>query len=198
MTDFAVILASGSPQRREILERLGIGFEVRVSGAEELVHGDPAEIVVANALLKAESVAGRARSGQGGEDPEGPELVIGCDTDVVLEDHIIGKPEDEVRAREYMAQLSGREHRVLSGLAIIGPDPGQVRTGVAESRVRFRELDTPTIDRYLASGEWRGRAGGYAIQGRGSALVAGVDGDIANVIGLPVGLLLDLAPEIDG
>lgn len=195
MSDFAVILASGSPQRREILERLGIPFEVRVSGAEELVHGDPAEIVVANALLKAESVAagGPAASADGVR-----ELVIGCDTDVVLEDHIIGKPEDEVRAREYMAQLSGREHRVLSGLAIIGPDQGQVRTGVAESRVRFRELDTPTIDRYLASGEWRGRAGGYAIQGRGSALVAGVHGDIANVIGLPVGLLLDLAPEIDG
>ncbi|MDQ2623197.1 MAG: Maf family protein [Actinomycetota bacterium] len=216
MSDFSVILASGSPQRREILGRLGVEFEVRVSGAEELVHGDPAEIVVANALLKAESVAGRARTGPGpaaegspesvgtgpgpavGGGPDRPELVIGCDTDVVLEDHIIGKPEDEIRAREYMAQLSGREHRVLSGLAVLGPGEGRVRTGMAESRVRFRELDTPAIDRYLASGEWRGRAGGYAIQGRGSALVAGVEGDISNVIGLPVGLLLDLVPELDG
>ena len=151
------------------------------------MHGDPAEVVLANALLKARSIAEAAPGC----------VVIGCDTDVVLEEHIIGKPEDETRAREYLAQLSGRSHRVLSGLAIVGPEVDQVRTGVAESAVRFRELSPAVIDRYLASGEWQGRAGGYAIQGRGSALVAGVDGDIANVIGLPVGLLLDLAPELD-
>lgn len=182
-----VILASGSPQRREILERLGIGFEVRVSGVEEIVHGDPAEVVLANALLKARSVAERAPGA----------VVIGCDTDVVLEDRVIGKPEDEIRAREYLAQLSGRSHRVLSGLAILGPEEERVRSGVAESTVRFRELGTGEIDRYLASGEWKDRAGGYAIQGRGSSLVAGVEGDIANVIGLPVRLLLDLAPELE-
>ncbi|MDQ5894562.1 MAG: nucleoside triphosphate pyrophosphatase [Actinomycetota bacterium] len=187
MARLKVILASGSPQRKEILERLEIDFEVRVSGAEEIVHGDPAEVVLANALLKARSVADAAPGC----------LVIGCDTDVVLEEHIIGKPEDEIRAREYLAQLSGRSHRVLSGLAIVGPEEERVRTGVAESAVRFRELNQIDIDRYLASGEWRGRAGGYAIQGRGSALVAGVDGDIANVIGLPVGLMLNLAPELD-
>ena len=184
-TEFPVILASGSPQRREMLSRLGIEFEVRVSGAEEIVHGDPREVVLANALLKARSVA---RSGS---------IVIGCDTDVVLEDHLIGKPEDEIRAHEYLAQLSGRSHRVLSGLAVLGPADDQARTGVVESRVRFRNLDNREIERYLASGEWRGRAGGYAIQGRGSALVAAIEGDVANVIGLPVGLLLDLAPELD-
>lgn len=182
-----VVLASASPQRREILDRLGIEFEVRASGVEEIAHGDPAEVVLANALLKARSVA---------EDEPGC-LVIGCDTDVVLEDHVIGKPEDEVRAREYLAQLSGRSHRVLSGLAIVGPEDQRVRTGIAESIVRFRELGRAEIDRYLASGEWRDRAGGYAIQGRGSALVAGVEGEIANVIGLPIGLMLDLAPELD-
>lgn len=182
-----IVLASGSPQRKELLERLGLTFVVKVSGAEEIIHGDPAEVVLANALLKARAVA---------EQTPGC-LVIGCDTDVVLEDQVIGKPEDEVRAREYLAQLSGRSHRVLSGLAIIGPAGDQVRTGVAESRVRFHELGQPEIDRYLASGEWQGRAGGYAIQGRGSALVAGVEGDIANVIGLPIGLLLNLAPELD-
>jgi len=182
-----VILASGSPQRKEILGRLGIEFEVRVSGVEEITHGDPAEVVIANALLKARSVAARAPG----------RLVIGCDTDVVLEEHVIGKPEDEVRAREYLAELSGRTHRVFSGLAILGPEGERVRSGVAESQVRFRELGRGEIERYLASGEWRGRAGGYAIQGRGSSLVAGVEGDIANVIGLPVGLLLDLAPELD-
>lgn len=167
------------------MERLGIAFEVRVSGAEEIVHGDPAEVVLANALLKARSVATPGS------------VVIGCDTDVVMEGRLIGKPEDEVRAHEYLAQLSGRTHRVLSGLAVLGPAEDQARTGVVESRVTFRELDNADIGRYLASGEWRGRAGGYAIQGRGSSLVSSVEGDIANVIGLPVGLLLDLAPELD-
>ncbi len=182
---FPVILASASPQRREMLERLGIKFEVRVSGAEEIVHGDPAEIVLANALLKARSV------------PAVDSIVIGCDTDVVLEEHLIGKPEDEIRAREYLAQLSGRTHRVLSGLAVLGPADDQARTGIVESRVRFRELGTADIERYLASGEWRGRAGGYAAQGRGSSLIASIEGDLSNVIGLPVGLLLDLVPELD-
>ena len=182
-----IILASGSPQRREILERLGIEFEIRVSGVEEITEGDPAEVVLANALLKARAVA---------EEASGC-LVIGCDTDVVLDGKVIGKPEDEAMARQYLGRLSGRSHRVLSGLAVVGPEPERVRSGVAESKVSFRELGRVEVKRYLASGEWRGRAGGYAIQGRGSALVAGVEGDIANVIGLPVGLMLDLAPELD-
>lgn len=168
-----------------MLERLGVDFEVRVSGVEEIVHGDPAEVVLANALLKARSVAVAGS------------LVIGCDTDVVVEGHLIGKPEDEVRAHEYLARLSGRTHSVLSGLAVLGPSAEEARTGVVESRVTFRELDNNEIARYLAGGEWKGRAGGYAVQGRGSALVESVEGDISNVIGLPVGLLLDLAPELD-
>jgi len=169
-----------------MLGRLGVEFEVRPSGAEEIVHGDPREVVLANALLKARSVAVPGS------------MVIGCDTDVVVEQHLIGKPEDEIRAHEYLAQLSGRTHRVLSGLAVLGPAADQARTGVVESRVTFRELGNEEIERYLASGEWRGRAGGYAIQGRGSSLVASIEGDVANVIGLPVGLLLELAPELDG
>lgn len=180
-----VILASASPQRREILERIGVVFEVRPSGVEEIVHGDPSEVVLANALLKARSVA-----------VDGS-IVIGCDTDVVIEQHLIGKPESELRAHEFLAQLSGRTHRVLSGLAVLGPAEDQARTGVIESRVTFRDLSNAEIERYLRSGEWRGRAGGYAVQGRGSSLVASVEGDISNVIGLPVGLLLELAPELD-
>jgi septum formation protein len=168
-----------------MLDRLGLDFEVRISGVEEICHGDPSQVVLANALLKARAVAVPGS------------IVIGCDTDVVVEGQLIGKPEDEVRAREYLAQLSGRVHEVHSGLAVIGPEPGQVRTGVEVSKVKFRELTPGDIDRYLASGEWIGRAGGYAIQGRGSALVEGVEGDIANVIGLPVGLLLELTPELD-
>jgi septum formation protein len=81
---------------------------------------------------------------------------------------------------------------------VLGPADNQARTGVVESRVTFRNLGNAEIDRYLESGEWRGRAGGYAVQGRGSSLIESVEGDIANVIGLPVGLLFDLAPELDG
>lgn len=179
-----VVLASGSPQRREMLERLGLEFEVIVSGAEEIVHGDPSEVVLANALLKARSVA-----------PSGL-LTIGCDTDVVIEGNLIGKPEDELRAHEYLAQLSGRTHEVVSGLALLGPGEDQVRTGTAESRVTFRTLERSEVDSYVATGEWRGRAGGYAIQGIGASLVEKVEGDISNVIGLPLGLLLSLAPEL--
>jgi nucleoside triphosphate pyrophosphatase len=192
-----LVLASGSPQRRELLDRLGLEFEVMVPEVEEITHGDPASVVVANARLKAESAAEELAAPGRREDNGVGRMIIGCDTDVVLEDHLIGKPEDEVRAREYLAQLSGRTHRVVSGIALVGPDRDQVRTGVEQTEVAFRRLKRVEIDRYLATGEWRGRAGGYAIQGRGSALVERVEGDVANVIGLPVGLLYRLAPELE-
>ena len=179
-----VVLASASPQRREMLERLGIEFSVEISGVEEITHGDPKEVVLANALLKARSAS---RSGV---------LTIGCDTDVVVEGHLIGKPEDEMRAHEYLAQLSGRTHEVVSGLALLGPEDDRVRTGTVETRVTFRPLEVSEIDAYVATGEWRGRAGGYAIQGVGASLVERVEGDISNVIGLPIGLLLSLAPDL--
>lgn len=179
-----VVLASASPQRREMLERLGIEFSVEVSGVEEITHGDPKEVVLANALLKARSAS---RSGV---------LTIGCDTDVVVEGHLIGKPDDEMRAHEYLAQLSGRTHEVVSGLALLGPEDDRVRTGTVETRVTFRPLEVSEIDSYVATGEWRGRAGGYAIQGVGASLVERVEGDISNVIGLPIGLLLSLAPDL--
>ncbi len=179
-----VVLASASPQRREMLQRLGIEFSVEISGVEEITHGDPKEVVLANALLKARSAS---RSGV---------LTIGCDTDVVVEGHLIGKPEDEMRAHEYLAQLSGRTHEVVSGLALLGPEDDRVRTGTVETRVTFRPLEVSEIDAYVATGEWRGRAGGYAIQGVGASLVERVEGDISNVIGLPIGLLLSLAPEL--
>ena len=179
-----VVLASASPQRREMLQRLGIEFSVEIPGVEEITHGDPKEVVLANALLKARSAS---RAGV---------LTIGCDTDVVVEGHLIGKPEDEMRAHEYLAQLSGRTHEVVSGLALLGPEDDRVRTGTVETRVTFRPLEVSEIDAYVATGEWRGRAGGYAIQGVGASLVERVEGDISNVIGLPIGLLLSLAPDL--
>jgi septum formation protein len=128
--------------------------------------------------------------------------VIAGDTEVVVDGRVVGQPAFEGEARWCLETLSGRSHEVLGALALIGPDKvdGEltVRTGVETSRVTFAKLGPEMIDRYLASEEWRGRAGGYAVQGLGSALVDGIEGDVSNVIGLPVGLLLELAPDLDG
>jgi septum formation protein len=123
-------------------------------------------------------------------------LVIGSDTEVVIDGRVLGKPADEMQAREFLEQLSGRSHEVLSGLALLGPEEGQAREGVARSVVTFEALDGERIDAYLDSGEWRDRAGGYAIQGLGATLAERVEGDLFNVIGLPVELLFELAPEL--
>jgi septum formation protein len=155
-----------------------------VPEVEEVGEGNPAEAVLENARRKAAAV----------EAPNA--LVVGCDTEVVVDARVLGQPRDEVEARSYIELLSGRSHEVLSGLVVAGPEPGQLREGVARSVVSFRDLDADEIEGYLASGEWRGRAGGYAIQGLGSSLADRVEGDLSNVIGLPVGLLVELAPEL--
>ena len=154
---------------------------------EEEGEGEPRELVVRNATRKAEAVAAEA--------PDA--LVIAGDTEVVIDGEVLGQPEDESQARAHLERLSGSEHHVLGGIALIGPDAGEdPRVGVDVSTVAFKELDEALLEAYLASGEWRGRAGSYAIQGLGSALVDIVRGDVSNVIGLPVGLLLRLAPEL--
>jgi septum formation protein len=186
-----IILASRSPQRKALLRALGVEFRAIPSDAEEATEGDPSEVVLANALAKARKVSARRRPGT---------LVIAGDTEVVVDGRALGQPAFEGEARSCLEMLSGRTHEVLGGLALLGPDRTdgelEVRTGVETSRVTFGELDATLIDAYLASGEWKGRAGGYAVQGLGSALVAGIRGDVSNVIGLPVGLLLRLAPEL--
>lgn len=114
----------------------------------------------------------------------------------MLDGRALGKPAGEAEARGHLGLMSARRHEVLSGLVLVGPEAGEQRQGLARSTVTFRDLAPETLDRYIRSGEWRERAGGYAIQGLGSILVAAVEGDISNVIGLPVALLLDLAPEL--
>src|SRR4051794_30356268 len=180
-----LILASGSPQRRALLDALGLDFEVRVPEVEEETDGEPRELVERNARRKAEAVADDATDA----------LVIAGDTEVVIDGEVLGQPQSEEEARAHLERLSASEHHVLGGLALLeqGAEP---RTGVDVSTVAFKELDPRLLDVYLASGEWRGRAGSYAIQGLGSALVDVVRGDVSNVIGLPVGLLLRLAPEL--
>jgi septum formation protein len=184
-----VILASGSPRRRQILEALGIRFEVVVPEVEEVREGLPEEVVLENARVKARAGASAAVEGA---------LVLGVDTDVVLDGRVLGKAVDEAAARERLEALSGRTHRVLSGVVLLSPPGAEPveRSGVARSEVTFRPLDSVTLATYLDSGEWRDRAGAYAIQGLGSILVDRVQGDLSNVIGMPIRLLLELAPEL--
>jgi septum formation protein len=175
-----ITLASRSPQRRAILTQLGVEFEVVAPDVEELTEGEPRTVVVENALRKARAVDG--------------ECVLGVDTEVFLDGRVFGKPADAEAAREQLLALSARVHEVWSGIAL--REGGSEKTTAAVTKVRFRSLDEPLLEWYLASGEWRGRAGGYAIQGRGAALVEGVEGDFWNVVGLPVPELLELAPDL--
>jgi nucleoside triphosphate pyrophosphatase len=123
-------------------------------------------------------------------------LVIACDTDVVLDGKALGKPADEIEAREYLERMSGRPHVVMSGLVVLVD--GEERSGLERTTVVFRRLSEAEIERYVRFGEWRGRSGGYAIQTWGSTLVERVEGSVSNVVGLPVGLLLELAPGLAG
>jgi septum formation protein len=149
-----------------------------------LTGGDPEFEVVENARMKARAVE---RDG----------VVVACDTDVVLDGRALGKPADELEAREYLDRMSGRPHLVMSGLVVL--IDGKERSGLESTTVVFKQLSDAEKERYVAFGEWRGRSGGYAIQTLGSTLVERVAGSVSNVVGLPVGLLAELAPEfLDG
>jgi septum formation protein len=184
----SLVLASRSPQRRAILEQLGLPFSVVVpNGVEELESGPAHEVALENAYRKAAAVAD-------GADPAG--RVLGVDTVVAVGTRLYGKPADADAARRTLDALSGRAHAVISGVCVF--EDGMARTAAAHTVVEFRALDQRLIEWYVASEEWRERAGGYAIQGRGVALVKRIDGDYSNVVGLPVATLLELAPDLLG
>jgi septum formation protein len=178
-----VVLASSSPQRREILTKLGVEFEVVVPGVEELSGGDPDQEVLENARLKARAVEVGADA-----------VVVACDTDVVLDGRALGKPADAAEARQYLDRMSGRPHEVLSGLVVLAD--GEERGGLERTTVVFKPLSEEEKERYVRFGEWEGRSGGYAIQTLGSTLVERLEGSVSNVVGLPVGLLAALAPAL--
>jgi septum formation protein len=171
-----LVLASTSPQRRAILEQLGIPFDVVAPRYEERAGGDPVE----HALGKARSVAGEA-----GERP-----VLGVDTVVRCDGRLFGKPATAGEAEAMLEVLGGREHEVVSGLALV--TPAWEETGEAVTRVVFRALTARDLAVYVARGEWEGRAGGYAIQAAGASLVERIEGDYLNVVGLPAALLVRL------
>jgi septum formation protein len=184
------VLASRSPQRRALLERLGVPFTIRVSNASELEQGeDPAAVAVENALRKARAACR----------PRAREAVLACDTIVVLDGVIYGKPADPAAARATIAALGGRTHEVISGLALlVSEEQGGLaeRTAVARTQVTFRKLDRELLEWYVGTEEWRGRSGGYAIQGQGAKLALAVDGEVENVVGLPLKPLRALSPEL--
>jgi septum formation protein len=152
---------------------------------EELSSGDPRELALENARRKALAVSVA----------HPPSLVLGADTDVALDGEVLGKPRDAAHARELLARLSGRRHEVVGGI-VIAEHGTILAEDVVVTAVDFRALDAATLDWYVATGEWKGRAGGYAIQGRGGALVAGIEGDYLNVVGLPLARLLELRPDL--
>jgi septum formation protein len=182
-----LVLASRSPQRRALLSQLAIPFRVEVSGyEEELTDGRPRRTVAENARGKAEDVRAGCKVGP-------HELVLGVDTVVVVDGAVLGKAGDQAEARAYLRRLADRSHEVYSGLHLCSATRGVTVTAV--TKVTFRELSDAALEAYVACGEWRERAGAYAIQGIGSALVTGVEGDYFNVVGLPVAALLEALDE---
>ena len=181
-----LVLASASPQRRAILDRIGVPFTVRAPQVRELRRGEPEHVAASNARRKA-----RAASRAGAH-----EVVLGCDTLVCLDGAIYGKPANAGAARRTLEALSGATHEVISGLVLLAG--AEERSAIARTEVTFQSLGEGLLEWYLARGEWRGRAGGYAIQGAGAALVRAVRGDYENVVGLPLATLLELYPELLG
>jgi len=156
---------------------------------DEETAGDPVDVANVNARRKAAAIAGEIAAG--GETPSGGALVLGADTVVAVGDEILGKPRDAAQAREFVARLNGRTHEVVGGIALARG--GEIVAAAHDiTRVTFRRSDPAALDAYVATGEWEGRAGGYAIQGAGAALVARIEGDYLNVVGLPLARLLDL------
>ncbi len=166
-----IILASRSPQRRALLTGIGVEFRALPAGVDE--GADPLE----NARLKAEHVVGRVGVPPGG-------AVLGADTEVILDGEALGKPADAAAARAMLERLAGRAHEVRTAIVLIGE--GARREVVSTTRVHMRTAGPEILDWYTGTGEWSDRAGGYAIQGAGAALVERVDGDYTNVVGLPV------------
>jgi septum formation protein len=181
-----IVLASTSPQRRAILEQLGLPYEVVAPRYAEEGEGSglsPAELVREHAREKARSVAAAA----------GDRPVLGVDTVVACGGVVYGKPADATEAAEMLGRLGGAAHEVVSGLCLVTPGWEVVEHGVTQ--VTFRPLTPRDIAAYVATGEWEGRAGGYAIQGRGATLVQRIEGDYLNVVGLPAALLIGVLAD---
>ena len=177
-----IILASGSPRRRELLQGMGYQFAVCSPDVDENLSGAPEEIVGILAERKADAAA--ARFGEG--------IVIAADTLVALDHRALGKPRDDAQACAMLESLSGREHEVFTGLCVLNALTGEKTVCVERTGVTFRDLTPGEIEAYVATGEPRDKAGAYAIQGGAGAFVTRVDGSFHNVIGLPTERLAEI------
>lgn len=178
-SELKIVLASTSPRRISLLRQIGVRFSVEApAGDEASIDPDPETRVVENALAKARSVPG-----------EEGELVVGADTVVYIDGTVLGKPSSEEEASAMLKTLSGRVHRVFTGLALIEAGGGRVEVGSDETKVQMTELSEEDVMRYIETGEPMGKAGAYAVQGLGAVFVEGVDGCFHNVVGLPLSLL---------
>jgi len=180
-----LVLASASPRRRELLAQAGFTFEVHPAHIpEDAIPGeDPIAYVVRLAREKAESVFAELSSK--GSAP--PQVVLGADTTVTLDNHILGKPEDAADASRMLRMLSGRTHRVITGIAIVTAEAAEVAAEV--TGVRFLTLSDEEIAAYIATGEPMDKAGAYAIQGRAARWIPRIEGCYFNVVGLPIALV---------
>ena len=190
MNNSGIYLASQSPRRRELLEQIGVRFEVLVVEVpEQRRHGEAAVQFVERLALE------KARAGWQQSAQDRP--VLGADTIVVLGDEILGKPDDSAGAEAMLARLSGREHRVMTAVAVIGVRDGEEHEAMrlSISRVRFRQTTAAERRAYSASGEPDDKAGAYAIQGRGAVFIEHLEGSYSGVMGLPVFEAADLLRE---
>lgn len=186
--DDPLVLASASPRRASLLREIGVPFVVDAVDVDESMTGreEPSQLVLELAQKKARASAQRRTRG----------LVLGADTIVFRAGRIFGKPKDLAEAREMLQALSGVEHAVFTGVCIVNAATGEVSSRVVRTSVYFHEATEQEIDGYVSTGEPLGKAGAYAIQGRGALLVAEVRGDYSNVVGLPLGATLDLLHEM--
>jgi len=177
-----LILASASPRRKELLEQIGAKFTIIPSGIDEgklVLEGEPHEKTKALALIKARDVAEKVKKG----------LVLGADTIVVIDGQIYGKPINDQHAYEMLKSLSGRCHQVITGVALVDAATGFYLTDYEKTDVYFSCIDDDEIREYINSGEAMGKAGAYAIQGKGALFVEKINGCYSNVVGLPIFLL---------
>lgn len=179
-----IILASASPRRKEILENTNVKFKIMSSMIEELTldNESPCQMVMRLAFEKGMDIASRQKS----------DLIISADTIVVLDDIILGKPKDEIQAREMIKSLSGRSHQVITGISLINLDNNKKIIDYVISNVKFKSLSEQDINDYIATKESLDKAGAYGIQGYGALLVDEIQGDYFNIVGLPISRLSDL------
>jgi septum formation protein len=182
-----IILASASPRRKELLQKIGLRFEIEPSGYEEEIHAelDPNEVVLQISIKKAQSVAAKHKDA----------VIIAADTIGVIGNKILGKPHTENEARKMLKEISGKAHSVITGFTVLDTATNKIFSRTINTKVYVKNLTTDEIDAYVKTGEPLDKAGAYAIQGLGSLIVERIEGDYYNVVGLPLAALTEAMKE---